>query len=158
MPARARRAANALWDALGVGADIQGRLTLPGFLLVTTGGIFAGLRGAVGNVTAFTVAVCAVLAIIFGWATIKAVQREERRQQLALVTGTLIPPGHNAIVTGEPSQIGEWVPPGFKVTNGAGAVSDDLGNSILGGQDNRIYGGTGNVVIGVGNQVGRRPY
>lgn len=74
-----------------------------------------------------------------------------------MVSGTLIPPGYAAIVTGEQAEPGEWVPPGFTVTMGPGTAADDLGN-LASGADSRIYGGTGNTTMGAGAVVGRKPY
>jgi len=154
---RVLAAARASWRALGIGADTQGRI---GFAL----GTFTAFIGATTALTTWfgmtrgiVVSGCAVVMLVGFWMAGVAVRRSERAAAKPPV-GTLILPGHNAIVTGEQGAPGEWVPPGFTVTTGVGPISDDKGNAILGGKDSRIYGGSGNTTAGTGSQCGKRPY
>jgi hypothetical protein len=107
--------------------------------------------------TAAIVALCVVLALLCGWATIRAVQREDRREARELVTGTLIPPGYAAIITGEQASPGEWVPPGFSVTMGPGQAADEFGTTVV-GADARAYNAPQSTVMGARGVAGRKPY
>lgn len=157
MPFNARRVVDKSWSTLGIGADLYGRVGFLTWLVFAIAGIFTVLRTTVGAVSAIIVAFCAVGTLVGLWMTILAVRREAQRQELALVSGTLIPHGYAAIVTGEQAEAGEWVPPGFTVTMGPGTAADDQGN-MASGADSRIYGGSGSVVIGPGSTAGLKPY
>jgi hypothetical protein len=62
-------------------------------------------------------------------------------------TGTLVPPGWNASLSGEQRGEGTWIPPGYEVNMAPGIITDDRGNIISGG---RILGldAHGNTFIG----------
>lgn len=157
MPFNARRIVDKSWSTLGVGADLYGRVGFLTWMAFAIAGIFTVLQGFVGAVSAIIVAFCAVGALVGLWLTILAVRREAQRQELAMVSGTLIPPGYAAIVTGEQAEAGEWVPPGLTVTMGPGTAADDLGNTAS-GANSRIYGGTGNTAMSAGAIIGRKLY
>ena len=114
----------------------------------------------VALVTLGSVAVAAVLVpvalYVWEYATAGKAYREAREEiadlkrrieALEQQTGTLIPPNYAAIITGEQSGEGQWIPPGLKVTMGPEAASDDLGNSAIGARS-RVFGGTGNTAVG----------
>lgn len=107
--------------------------------------------------TAALATLCFLMALLGGWGFIRAVQREDRRLARELITGTLIPPGYAAIVSGHQAEPGEWVPPGFHVTMAPGQVADESGATVV-GADARAYNAPGATVLGAGAQVGQRPY
>jgi hypothetical protein len=146
------------WKTVDLGASVHGKLSFLVFVGSALAAAFTVLQGWLGKPAAALVAVLALTAVLSGLITLKAMKREVQRLALAEVTGTLIPPGHNAIITGSPSAMGEWVPPGYDVLHGSGALADHHGNVIHGGSDNRIYGALSATVGGVNNVVGERPY
>lgn len=148
-----RSVARYVWDGIGVGANLHGRYGFVSFIVLTAAAGFTGLRKLVGPATALIVGVCLTGAMVGLWMALVAVRRNERAAALP-PSGTLIPPGHAAIVTGTQLSEGEWVPPGFVVTHGPGSVADDQGNTVT-GADARIYGDTGGTVMGAGSVVGR---
>ena len=89
----------------------------------------------------------ALFGSLFGLSAVTGIGLLSPARRADSTGGTLIPPGFAAIVTGEQQHEGEWVPPGFKVTMGQGAVTDDLGGEA------RVYGGHGNTAIS-GGQCG----
>lgn len=144
------------WDAIGVGSNVKGRVSFVIWVIglgVTVGGFAISRLGAVvGGITIAGI-------IMFGaglWGAITAVREEEHRKKSAAVSGTLIPPGWAACVTGAQSEPGEWVPPGFSVAMDPSTAVDEHGNTAM-GPNARIYGGVGNMCIG-SNQIGERPY
>lgn len=153
---RVRSAARYVWDGVGVGANLHGRFGFVSFVVLAAATAFTGLRRVVGPVTALIMTVCAVGALIGLWMAIAAVRQNERDAALP-PTGTLIPPGHAAIITGQQLGEGQWVPPGYDVTHGPGTVTDDTGNTAA-GADARIYGGTGNTVMGARSGSGVPPW
>ncbi|MHB8185498.1 MAG: hypothetical protein ACYDDU_05305 [Dermatophilaceae bacterium] len=156
-PSDERAAIALLTLSEGVGSDIHGRYAFLAFTAAVGATTFVAVRQAAGMLTAVLLTVGGSIALVAGVMVFVAVRREEKRKEQSLVTGTLIPPGYAAIVTGEQYEPGEWVPPGFKVELGPGSVSDDKGNSVS-GTNSRIYGGVGNTVIGSASQIGEKPY
>lgn len=154
---RVQAATQGFWDMLGIHADWHGRFAFVLLVISVLAGLFTSSRQAFGLPSAIIISVCAVLLIIAIEMIIVVVLRNLRRQQFPV--GTFIPIEHNAIVWGEQSQPGEWVPPGFHVVHGP-VVSDDRGNQILGGKGNRMYGDMeGNLILGdSGKRWGVRPY
>ncbi|MHB8300427.1 MAG: hypothetical protein ACYDDW_18120 [Dermatophilaceae bacterium] len=111
-PSDERAAIALLTLSEGVGSDIHGRYAFLAFTAAVGATTFVAVRQAAGMLTAVLLTVGGSIALVAGVMVFVAVRREEKRKEQSLVTGTLIPPGYAAIVTGEQYEPGEWVPPG----------------------------------------------
>lgn len=81
----------------------------------------------------------------------------EFRVQTATQFGVIVPYDWNAIIDGQPDPNApavDYIPPGYTVIMGPGALSDDKGNTIPGGMGNRIVNATGATIGGMYNRSG----
>lgn len=152
---RARQGVGRLWDMLGVGSDLRGRLGFASFLIGLVAGTTVAFVKLLGAVLTILLAISLAFLSVGLWLAITAFVRQLISDQAP--TGTLIPPAYAAIITGQQEGEGEWVPPGYVVAMGPGYASDQHGN-MAEGPDARIYGGEGNTVLGAGATSGSPPW